>query len=60
MKKAAHFFVRVVLLLRQRDSHSEEMIGLKSEFLFTQIPDGLNHQPGAHQQGEGQRELPHY
>jgi len=29
------------------------MIGLKSQFLFPEIPNRLDHQPGAHQQGEG-------
>src|SRR5882762_2417858 len=36
------------------------MIGLKSELLFPQIPDGLHHQSGAHEQREGQRKLSHH
>jgi hypothetical protein len=42
-EEAADFFVGVVLLFRQGNSHSQKMVGLKSEFLFAQIPDGLDH-----------------
>src|SRR5260370_5788208 len=58
LKKSAYLFIGVVLLLGQRYSHRQEVIGLKSELLFPQIPDGLDHQPGAHQQSESQRKLP--
>src|SRR5260370_28735571 len=58
LKKSAYLFIGVVLLLRQRHSHRQEMIGLKSELLFPQIPDGLDHQPSAHHQSESQRKLP--
>ncbi len=60
VEKSEHLFARVVLLFGQRHSHRQQMIGLKSQFLLSQIPDGLDHHSGAYQQSKGQRKLAHH